>query len=256
MSEGAWWVQDAAASLPARLMGDVAGKRVADLCAAPGGKTAQLALAGASVAAVDISKTRLETLCAKISSGSVLRPNWSIADAATWSPEERFDAVLLDAPCSSTGTIRRHPDIPYLKSAKDIAALAALQARLLDNAAALLKPGGTLVYSTCSLEPEEGRGADCRAACPQLGRCGSTRSCQDRAVRAGRVARAPGLLADLSLRARTRDARMERHGRVLRRAPETQRLIAASGGLKPQAGLIRPAAVRQCPHGCWGGAVR
>ena len=153
--QGAWWVQDAAASLPAHLMGDVAGKRVADLCAAPGGKTAQLALAGASVAAVDISKTRLKTLSANLARLG-LAATTVAADAATWSPEERFDAVLLDAPCSSTGTIRRHPDIPYLKSPKDIEALAALQARLLDNATALLKPGGTLVYSTCSLELEEG----------------------------------------------------------------------------------------------------
>ena len=153
--QGAWWVQDVAASLPAHLMGDVAGKRVADLCAAPGGKTAQLALAGASVVAVDISKTRLKTLAANLARLG-LAATTVAADAATWSPDERFDAVLLDAPCSSTGTIRRHPDIPYLKSPKDIEALAALQARLLDNAAALLKPGGTLVYSTCSLELEEG----------------------------------------------------------------------------------------------------
>ena len=153
--QGAWWVQDVAASLPARLMGNVNGQSVADLCAAPGGKTAQLALAGASVAAVDISKTRLKTLSANLARLG-LAATTVAADAATWSPEERFDAVLLDAPCSSTGTIRRHPDIPYLKSPKDIEALAALQARLLDNATALLKPGGTLVYSTCSLELEEG----------------------------------------------------------------------------------------------------
>jgi len=152
---GAWWVQDVAASLPAHLMGGVAGKRVADLCAAPGGKTAQLALAGASVVAVDISKTRLKMLAANLARLG-LAATAVAADAATWSPDERFDAVLLDAPCSSTGTIRRHPDIPYLKSPKDIEALTALQARLLDNAAALLKPGGTLVYSTCSLELEEG----------------------------------------------------------------------------------------------------
>lgn len=153
--DGAWWVQDVAASLPARLLGDVAGMRVADLCAAPGGKTAQLALAGASVVAVDSSKTR----------GSLLRENLErlglaaeivVADAATWQPDEAFDAVLLDAPCSSTGTIRRHPDIPYVKSPGEITALAALQARLLDNAARIVKPGGRLVYSTCSLEPEEG----------------------------------------------------------------------------------------------------
>jgi 16S rRNA (cytosine967-C5)-methyltransferase len=153
--EGAWWVQDAAASLPARLLGSVAGIRVADLCAAPGGKTAQLALRGASVVAVDSSKTRLGLLAENLSRVG-LEAERVVADATIWQPGERFDAVLLDAPCSSTGTIRRHPDIPYLKSPKDIEALTGLQARLLDNAASLLKPGGRLVYSTCSLEPEEG----------------------------------------------------------------------------------------------------
>ena len=153
--DGAWWVQDVAASLPAHLLGSIEGKRVADLCAAPGGKTAQLALAGADVVAVDISKTRLKTHSANLSRLGLAAATVN-ADVATWSPAERFDAVLLDAPCSSTGTIRRHPDIPYLKSPKDIEDLAVLQARLLDNACSLLKPGGTLVYSTCSLELEEG----------------------------------------------------------------------------------------------------
>jgi 16S rRNA (cytosine967-C5)-methyltransferase len=154
-ADGAWWVQDTAASLPARLLGNITGLRVADLCAAPGGKTAQLALYGASVAAVDSSKTRLGRLGENLKRlGLEAEP--VLADAANWQPAERFDAILLDAPCSSTGTIRRHPDIPYLKSPKDIEALAALQARLLDNAVSLLKPGGRLVYSTCSLEPEEG----------------------------------------------------------------------------------------------------
>jgi 16S rRNA (cytosine967-C5)-methyltransferase len=153
--EGAWWVQDVGASLPARLLGDIAGKRVADLCAAPGGKTAQLVLAGASVVAVDSSKTRLSLLAENLARLG-LEAELVLADAANWQPGELFDAVLLDAPCSSTGTIRRHPDIPYVKSPKDIEALAQLQARLLDNAASLLKPGGRLVYSTCSLEPEEG----------------------------------------------------------------------------------------------------
>jgi 16S rRNA (cytosine967-C5)-methyltransferase len=154
-AEGEWWVQDVAASLPARLLGDVSGKRVADLCAAPGGKTAQLALAGASVTAVDTSKTRLGLLAENLKRLG-LEAEIVQADAAAWQPGEPFDAVLLDAPCSSTGTIRRHPDIPYTKSDKDIDALAGLQARLLDNAAKLVKPGGKLVYSTCSLEPEEG----------------------------------------------------------------------------------------------------
>jgi 16S rRNA (cytosine967-C5)-methyltransferase len=153
--DGAWWVQDVGASLPARLLGDVKGKRVADLCAAPGGKTAQLALAGAVVTAVDLSKTRLGRVRENLDRLG-LRAELVLGDAATFSAEDKFDAVLLDAPCSSTGTIRRHPDIPYTKSPKDIEALAGLQARLLDNAVSQLKPGGTLVYSTCSLEPEEG----------------------------------------------------------------------------------------------------
>jgi 16S rRNA (cytosine967-C5)-methyltransferase len=154
-AEGAWWVQDVAASLPARLLGEVAGKRVADLCAAPGGKTAQLALAGASVVAVDSSKTRLSLLRDNLERLG-LAAETVRADAAAWRPDEAFDAVLLDAPCASTGTIRRHPDIPYVKSAGDIATLTGLQARLLDNAARIVKPGGRIVYSTCSLEPEEG----------------------------------------------------------------------------------------------------
>lgn len=153
--EGAWWVQDVAASLPAKMLGNLTGKRVADLCAAPGGKTAQLVLAGGDVVAVDTSQTRLKVLDENLKRLGLAAATVQ-ADAATWQPDERFDAILLDAPCSSTGTIRRHPDIPYLKSDKDIAELAGLQARLLDNACALLKPGGTLVYSTCSLEPEEG----------------------------------------------------------------------------------------------------
>ena len=153
--EGAWWVQDVAASLPAMLLGHVAGQPVADLCAAPGGKTAQLVLGGASVIAVDNSKTRLKLLAENLKRLH-LEAELVEADAASWQPGGLFDAVLLDAPCSSTGTIRRHPDIPYVKSAKDIEAFAALQARLLDNAARLVRPGGKLVYSTCSLEPEEG----------------------------------------------------------------------------------------------------
>ena len=154
-SDGEWWVQDAAASLPAKMLGPVAGKRVADLCAAPGGKTAQLVLAGADVIAVDSSNTRLKLLAENLKRLG-LAVETVQADAATWQADEQFDAILLDAPCSSTGTIRRHPDIPYLKSDRDIAELAGLQGRLLDNAVSLLKPGGTLVYSTCSLEPEEG----------------------------------------------------------------------------------------------------
>lgn len=154
-TEGAWWVQDIAASLPARLLKPIYGMRIADLCAAPGGKTAQLALTGASVTAVDVSEPRMRTLAANLARLS-LSATPVIADATVWSPEERFEAVLLDAPCSATGTIRRHPDIPYVKTAGDIDQLVSVQRRLLDNAATLLKPGGRLVYAACSLQPEEG----------------------------------------------------------------------------------------------------
>jgi 16S rRNA (cytosine967-C5)-methyltransferase len=153
-AEGAWWVQDAAAALPAKLLGDVSGRRVADLCAAPGGKTAQLAAAGALVTAVDRAPARLGRLRENLARLS-LAAELVCADAGEWTAEQNFDAVLLDAPCSSTGTIRRHPDVPWLKTAGDIAQLAAVQRLLLARAVALVKPGGTLVYCTCSLEPEE-----------------------------------------------------------------------------------------------------
>jgi 16S rRNA (cytosine967-C5)-methyltransferase len=153
--DGAWWVQDAAAALPATLLGDVAGQRIADLCAAPGGKTAALATAGAEVTAVDISKNRLKRLAANLERLH-LQAETVAADILTWRPQHHFDAVLLDAPCAATGTIRRHPDIAWLKEPDDIAKLSQLQAKMLDSAAALIRPGGTLVYCTCSLEPEEG----------------------------------------------------------------------------------------------------
>jgi 16S rRNA (cytosine967-C5)-methyltransferase len=153
-AEGAWWVQDAAATLPVRLFGPVEGLRVADLCAAPGGKAAQLAAAGARVTAVDRSPARLARLQDNLNRLS-LAAELVCADVAEWTAEP-FDAVLIDAPCSSTGTIRRHPDIPWLKHPADIAKLAALQRRLIEPAVRLTRPGGTLVYCTCSLEPEEG----------------------------------------------------------------------------------------------------
>ena len=153
----AWWVQDAAAALPARLLGDVRSKAVADLCAAPGGKTAQLAAAGAHVTAVDRSLPRLNRLRDNLARLG-LQANVVRADATLWESEP-FDAILLDAPCLATGTIRRHPDIPWLKSEADLPKLSSLQSRLLDRAAALLKPGGTLIYCTCSLEPQEGEQA-------------------------------------------------------------------------------------------------
>jgi 16S rRNA (cytosine967-C5)-methyltransferase len=152
--DGAWWVQDAAAALPVKLFGDVRGLAVADLCAAPGGKTAQLAAAGARVVAVDRAPERLERLRQNLARLH-LAAQTVAADVTQWRAGP-FDAVLLDAPCSSTGTIRRHPDVPWLKRVADIAALAGLQRRLVAHAVELTKPGGTLVYCTCSLEPEEG----------------------------------------------------------------------------------------------------
>ncbi|WP_246730161.1 RsmB/NOP family class I SAM-dependent RNA methyltransferase [Nitratireductor mangrovi] len=153
--DGEWWVQDAASALPTRLLGNVAGRRVADLCAAPGGKTAQLAAAGASVTAIDSSKNRLKRLAANLDR---LKLDAEIvhADLAAWTPETPFDAVLLDAPCSSTGTIRRHPDVAWTKSPEDIEKLAAVQRRLLEAAVKLVRPGGLLVFSNCSLDPAEG----------------------------------------------------------------------------------------------------
>jgi 16S rRNA (cytosine967-C5)-methyltransferase len=152
--EGAWWVQDAAAALPARLLGNVSGLSVADLCAAPGGKAAQLALAGANVTAVDRSPARLARLQANFARLG-LQTETVAADAIEWEAGP-FDAVLLDAPCLSTGTIRRHPDVAWLKHEGDLAALTELQRRLIDRAVALTKPGGLIVYCVCSLEPEEG----------------------------------------------------------------------------------------------------
>jgi len=154
-SEGAWWVQDAAASLPARLLGDVEGLFVADLCAAPGGKTAELALEGARVTAVDLSDNRLKRLKANLDrlglAVEIVR-----ADVLSWEPNRKFDAVLLDAPCSSTGTVRRHPDVPWTKTPEDIAKLADLQGRLLERALTFVHPSGMVVFSNCSLDPSEG----------------------------------------------------------------------------------------------------
>jgi 16S rRNA (cytosine967-C5)-methyltransferase len=154
-TEGAWWVQDAAAALPARLFGVLGGREVVDLCAAPGGKTAQLAAAGARVTAVDRSSRRLERLVANLR--RLALPIEAVAaDALTWRPARPVDAVLLDAPCSTTGAIRRHPDVPHLKAPDDVVRLAVVQDNLLRAAIDMLRPGGTLIYCTCSLEPEEG----------------------------------------------------------------------------------------------------
>ncbi len=153
--DGQWWVQDAAAAIPARLLGNVDGLAIADLCAAPGGKTAQLAAGGAIVTAVDVSKSRLARVRDNLSR-LALTADLIEADARTWSAGRQFDGVLVDAPCTATGTIRRHPDILHLKRPADMAAPRALQEQLLANGAQLLKPGGVMVYCTCSLEPEEG----------------------------------------------------------------------------------------------------
>jgi len=164
---GDFWVQDMAATLPAILLNAQPGERVLDLCAAPGGKTAQLAAAGAIVTAVERDAARLGTL-----KGNMSRLGFAVetilADANEWQPAQKFPAILLDAPCSATGTIRRHPDLLHLRKAHDIAKLTKLQDQLLDTAAAMLAPGGRLIYAVCSLQPEEGA-VRIDAACARLG---------------------------------------------------------------------------------------
>ena len=154
---GGWWVQDAAAALAVRLLAPVAGERVLDLCAAPGGKTLQMAASGAQVVAVDLSEARMGRVRENLARCG-LEAELVVADALVWEPGERFDAVLLDAPCSATGTIRRHPDLPFVKDGSEVAGLVELQAALLDRALAMVKPGGRVVFCTCSLLPEEGEG--------------------------------------------------------------------------------------------------
>ncbi len=154
-AEGAWWVQDLAASMPVRLMGDISGKRVADLCAAPGGKTAQLALAGAKVTALDQSGNRLRRLRENLDRLGLHAETVEI-NMMKYQPEQPFDAVLLDAPCSSTGTLRKHPDVCWTKDENDIAKLAALQGQMLRHALTMIDSGGIVVFSNCSLDPSEG----------------------------------------------------------------------------------------------------
>ncbi len=154
-ADGAWWVQDLAASLPVRLMGAQKGERVLDLCAAPGGKTLQLAALGCDVTAVDVSDARLERVRENLARTG-LTATLSAGDALRWEPQGLYDRILLDAPCSATGIFRRHPDVLHLKGARDLTPLTLLQAALLRRAANWLKPGGTLVYATCSLDPREG----------------------------------------------------------------------------------------------------
>lgn len=153
--EGWWWVQDVAAALPARILNSVAGETVIDLCAAPGGKTMQLAASGARVTALDVSEARMERVSENLARTG-LTAQTLVADALDWLPPELFDAVLLDAPCSATGTIRRHPDLPYAKDGSGFPELFELQSALLDRAIGMLKPGGRLVYCTCSLLIDEG----------------------------------------------------------------------------------------------------
>jgi len=152
---GDWWVQDAAAAMAARVLAPRPGERVLDLCAAPGGKTLQLADAGAQVTALDISGPRLARLRDNLARTG-LQAEVVAADALHWQPDAPFDAILLDAPCSATGTLRRHPDLPFVKDGSELAELLPLQAALIDRALGWLAPGGRLVYCTCSLLPDEG----------------------------------------------------------------------------------------------------
>lgn len=166
-ADGAWWVQDFAASLPARLLGAGNGRRVLDLCAAPGGKTLQLAAAGWQVTAVDLSAKRLQRLEANLARTG-LTADVIAADALVWQPDAPFDAILLDAPCTATGTCRRHPDVLHRIGPRQVADMAELQTRLLQRASGWLKPDGQLVYAVCSLEHEEGADQVANVALPPM----------------------------------------------------------------------------------------
>ncbi|MEM8538090.1 MAG: RsmB/NOP family class I SAM-dependent RNA methyltransferase, partial [Pseudomonadota bacterium] len=154
-AEGAWWVQDAAAAIPVRALAPQKGEQILDLCAAPGGKSMQLAASGAKVTALDSSATRMARVQENLARTG-LHAHCVVADALTWSNARTFDAVLLDAPCSATGTVRRHPDLPHVKGGKGLHDVFELQSRMIDAALSFLKPGGRLTYCTCSLLTEEG----------------------------------------------------------------------------------------------------
>nr|WP_317988409.1 transcription antitermination factor NusB [Pacificimonas aurantium] len=194
------WVQDIAASLPVRLLAPQAGERIADLCAAPGGKTMQIAAAGAEVVAVDNSSRRLQRLTENLERTG-LSASLVESDARAFTPDETFDAVLLDAPCSGTGIFRRHPDVLHIRNPERLEATLATQAALLDHAASLLRPGGRLVYAVCSLEPEEGE-AQVNAFCERHPRWTVDRAPEGLlpadipAQAAGTVRTLPGMLAD------------------------------------------------------------
>ena len=167
---GEWWVQDAAAALPARMLGARPGERVLDLCAAPGGKAMQLAAPRAPASrALDVSEVRAARLRENLARTG-LAAEVVVADALAWEPAEPFDAVLLDAPCSATGTIRRHPELPLVRGPEGLRELGALQGALIDRAVAMTRPGGRIVYAVCSLLPEEGPGrvAEALARHPRL----------------------------------------------------------------------------------------
>ena len=164
-ADGAWWVQDLAASLPARLLGPGESRRILDLCAAPGGKTLQLAANGWKVTALDVSGKRLKLLRENLARTG-LEAEVVVADALEWRPAEPFDAIVLDAPCTATGTARRHPDVLHRIGERQIAEMTELQAALLERASGWLKPGGRLVYAVCSLEREEGEEQFARVTLP------------------------------------------------------------------------------------------
>ncbi|WP_374408776.1 RsmB/NOP family class I SAM-dependent RNA methyltransferase [Pelagerythrobacter sp.] len=194
-AEGAWWVQDLAASLPARLLGAGEGRHALDLCAAPGGKTLQLAAAGWQVTALDVSKRRLELLRDNLGRTG-LKAGVVRADALAWEPKHRFDAILLDAPCTATGTARRHPDVLHRIGPRQIAEMAELQSALLARAAEWLKPGGVLVYAVCSMEREEGEGRAAEVALDPLPIRGEELPGGLAATAEGWLRTSPGMLAD------------------------------------------------------------